>query len=1027
MSYDYKGTKITGTSTTAKIFKKSGISKAKVNDTYFNTETGHVYTCTTAGKESEAKWKYTRTDIVAKPKLSVTKLGAPVRGSGGSRTMSATWKVPDSLTKTTNGKRATSLDVVWYLGIKGKDPKKVKHTGNENLDHSQIDLDDLTIGSKTYHRSSFYPYSNKPLLNYVTVKVTPKNSKGSGPSEKDTRHFKKPVKPKISKLTLNTSNGHIQGTITTNAGNGYRERYDTKYRVTIKNTHTGTTTKYLNTSTSTSISLSYDLTGYQALNPGEYIKVTVEAWARGYAGNSEHVKKSHYVSIPKQPTIKGATVTSKSQNGKLRLWIATNATTAHPVDSITCEFLADVAYEKASDIPGGANWEQSGVVDDGQCTMLTMPVADMIPTAGKYTWVRLKSYHDNEAVLFRYSALKRLDQLTTPAATAVDDSIKLISATAGADGTSAIVNIAWNKNGTDDSTGTELSWSEFEDAWKSTKDPDTYDFTWSDGAVTVGGVSYYDSATITIKDLEESTKYFIRARRYLDGDTTTYSSYSDTLTCFTNEMPESIVASCERYVPTGKSLPVYWTFAGNGIQTAWQIIQDTWYELTEDTTVVSGKQYYKYQNNAYVPVTPVGTENPKTQGWYELKGGATIAEGQDSLGSTQISAERLETFAINGDVSFTVQASTGSEFVVSDSLTVSILDIPTLTVTASATLTAQPLSFSVTASSLCDLVVIVSSQGASGQFPNGLLRQTAEDTIHSDVYAPDWTWDNVNQVWTGSVTLPDGLDFWDLCNYTLSVTAIDRTTELNSEEQVSEFDIAWAHQAPDPSSYVTLTPIDTVDDNSFHHQSVQIGLTPPSGSVSTDVYDIYRLTGDGAKLIGESFPLTYTATDEYAPFGDDMTLYYRVAIRTVDGDVEFADIEYNQDGSKIRFDWMAGTLELPYNLSVGDKYKKSMTTREHMDGGIDGYWNQNINRTASLNSDVIRLNMQEEIDSVRQLAHYAGPVFVRTPDGSAYEADVQVSDMSTDGTLTSVAIDATEIDLTQEFILPTPFVLEESE
>lgn len=54
----YRGTGITGTSTTATIFSGSGVSSALVNDMYLNTSTGYVYTCTVAGAASVAKWKY---------------------------------------------------------------------------------------------------------------------------------------------------------------------------------------------------------------------------------------------------------------------------------------------------------------------------------------------------------------------------------------------------------------------------------------------------------------------------------------------------------------------------------------------------------------------------------------------------------------------------------------------------------------------------------------------------------------------------------------------------------------------------------------------------------------------------------------------------------------------------------------------------------------------------------------------------------------------------------------------------------
>lgn len=55
----YAGTGITGTSTTPAIFSGSGVSNARVNDQYLNTDTGNTYICTTAGAASAAKWKYT--------------------------------------------------------------------------------------------------------------------------------------------------------------------------------------------------------------------------------------------------------------------------------------------------------------------------------------------------------------------------------------------------------------------------------------------------------------------------------------------------------------------------------------------------------------------------------------------------------------------------------------------------------------------------------------------------------------------------------------------------------------------------------------------------------------------------------------------------------------------------------------------------------------------------------------------------------------------------------------------------------
>lgn len=1031
MAYTYRGTKITGQSTTAKVFKGTGISSAKKNQTYFNTAWGNVYICTEAGNASKAKWKYTRTDIAKTPHITVEKLSAPSRPSG--RKIKATWNVPASLKNTKSGSRAEGLWVTWTLNTNDKKNTykglTVKHPISSG--GSEINLDGLRIGNTTFRRSSFHPLTPGRYLTAISVTVRGYNSKGSGKSVTQSKKITAPRAPYFSAWNFNTESGDISITVNTNAGNDFQERYDTVYKMTAKNTRTGKTSViHSGITTSTSLLLNYDPGDYQQLTYDQYIQVTVEAYSRGYAGNSKVVKSTYYLGYPARVTLQSV----KAVGEKMTAYIETNHTAQHPVDRVKLEYLANTTYSRAEDIPPEEEFTATEITDDNICTALAMPVANLVPDRGKYTWVRVKSWHADEAKLYRYSNYLRITDLETPAATAADDDIVILSAVAGKDGKSIIVSLGWNADGLDDSTGTELTWSDAEDSWKSTDDPESYNFTWSDGLVTVGAIEYRDSASITIKGLSESTKYYVRARRYLETDDgTTYSEYSNTATCVTSETPETIVASCNQYVSEGETLPIYWTFSGNGIQKEWQIVDSN---------------------------------------------GTILANGEGSAGSTKIDATRLASFAQNNSITFTVQASTGSGFVVSEEHMVTIMNAPELEITPISPLLVQPYHFSARVERPCDLIVIITARGAVGQYPEGILRQTEGDTVHSDVYVPQWETDQETETLTATITIPAGLDFWDTGEYILSVVAVDRETGLHSEEKRETFTVAWTHQAPsivptttyiattdtvvvedkayyaydstaevyvdvmpegdeDPSAIgwyeqaittpVALTPMDTIDENGLHHQAVQIALVPPAGAAETDVYDIYRMTGDGAQLIGEGFPQTYTATDEYAPFGDDLTHQYRIAIRTADGDISFADFEYDLPCDFMRFDWSAGSLELPYNISIGDKYKKDVDIRQHMDGSNDGYWNPNIERSASLNSDVIRLTMQDEIDSARGLARHPGAVFVRTPDGSAYEADVQVSDMSTEGQMTAIAIDATEIGLTQEFALPTPFVTEEEE
>lgn len=1032
---NYKGKKITGTSTTAKVFKKSGVSNAKKKDTYTNTDTGHVYECTTAGKPDTAKWKYTKTIVIAKPDLSVDKYGNLTRAG---YKFSASWAIPSKLVDKKNGRRATELSIDWFLGIKGKDPCKVADNKNEKATSSAITLNNnFKIGKKVYNRAAFHPVTNGAYLDYISCKVNPQNAKGHG-SKPITKKFDflKPRKPTISAGSFNASNGIISFTITTNAGTDAYERYDTEWKYKVK---TQTSDKWnverTGSSTNTSITLTYDASAYQSMNNDQYIQMKVWARARGFQGNSDWVEKEFFLAFPALVNIKSTTPDAKT--GRTVVSIDTTASIkaknetyqkAHKAEGVRLCTLVNVTYSKASDIPGDEQGTETDVIDNGSCSALAINTSALTPEKGKHTYVRVKSWRTEETILNRYTTWTEVKALYVAAPTAADDRIVIASVTPGDDGKSLVCQLAWD-DGSSPSTGTELTWSTDENSWKSTRDPDKYEFTWYEGRYSYKGVTYPKSAKITIKDLDENTKYFVKARRYLEGEPTTFSGYASS-SGSTGEIPESLVASCDRYIPKGSSLLISWTYSGNGIQKMWKI------------TNADGSKIY--------------------------------AEGNGSIGSTVLSASILNERAVNGTATFLVWASTGSDFIPSQTMTVTILNAPTVNLSASTPLTAQPLSFNVTASSASDLVVIVTSNGISGQFASGVKLQAEGDTIYSDEIKPNWTISDGS--YTATITLPAGLDFWDGGKYTISVVAIDRTSGLKSDETTATISIEWAHQAPslgtvytytatsdtevnddknyyqlidneyvvvtpegseNPSAegwyeqsttdYVTITPLDYTDENGVHYQAAEIALTPPAGYVESDLYDIYRMTIDGPYLIGQSFPLTYTAKDEYAPFSDG-TLSYRVAIRTVDGDEAFFDYEYVLDSQIMRFDWQSGSLELPYNINIGESYKKDVDIRKHMDGGVDGYWNPNITRTGKFNSSIVQIAQPDEEELARRLGRYAGPVFVRLPNGAAFEADIQVSDLSAKNShMLTIAIDATEVDLTEEFMLPTPYNLEQEE
>ena len=121
--------------------------------------------------------------------------------------------------------------------------------------------------------------------------------------------------------------------------------------------------------------------------------------------------------------------------------------------------------------------------------------------------------------------------------------------------------------------------------------------------------------------------------------------------------------------------------------------------------------------------------------------------------------------------------------------------------------------------------------------------------------------------------------------------------------------------------------------------------------------------------------------------------------------------------NSLRIDWGESYVELPYNIVRQDSWAKDFERRQHLDGSRPGFWNEGADRDASLSTDLVRLGSEDQQAAVRELASYAGPCFVRLPNGCAYQANVDVSGLSESyGTgLVEVQLSASQVDLTDEF------------
>ena len=581
-----------------------------------------------------------------KPDSTVQALTAAKRINPPSHQVQSTWKVTSWAVSDDNEAEATGFDA-WMkvvTEVAGKEQELwVQREVGIAARQMSVDLSSMSASDgNTYTRQSYYPMTGRELKS-VTTQVRLINRIGKGEWKYATRWFQKPRKPSISALEQDAATGVVTCTITTNAGTDEYERYDTKYQVWVYNSHTKTSTVSTTASTSTSIAVSVDDPGRMALAYGEFIRVRVIAWARGYRGDSDKAQNEIYIGWPYQPTITDVDVTSTNSAAKVTALVNLNVTEQHPVTGCKLEKLVNVPYTDATQIPGDALWTSTGAVDNGSCTALATTVADIQPSAGSYSWVRVKSWNDIEGIFYRYSPPVRVTALERPVESASTGRCAILKIVPSTTGTSATVVVGWREATAN--TGTELSWSDSEAAWSSSTPPSTANYTNSDS--TPQSSFWPNTGTFTVSSLTAGTTYYIRARRYLTGTGTTYSDYSATQSFRTETAGNDsvgIVSVTAQGDGTTAQVVVGWTenSDNDGTELTWSDDYTAWYSTSqpskfEFTWKDSTSQSASWANTATAYIT--GLKKGKT---YYIR-------ARRYLGDTYSQYSKFATFMTNVD------------------------------------------------------------------------------------------------------------------------------------------------------------------------------------------------------------------------------------------------------------------------------------------------------------------------------------------------------------------------------------------
>ena len=220
-----------------------------------------------------------------------------------------------------------------------------------------------------------------------------------------------------------------------------------------------------------------------------------------------------------------------------------------------------------------------------------------------------------------------------------------------------------------------------------------------------------------------------------------------------------------------------------------------------------------------------------------------------------------------------------------------------------------------------------------------------------------------------------------------------------------EFQVKWAHQAHAATS-VTVNTGGTIP-----AYGATVSYTASSADYSTDRHDIYRVTADGLQLLRRDATAGVAYLDPYAPLGK-VGAAYRVVTVTESGDYAWVEKECSLDSDVIVIDWDAKRVYLPLDIGITDTWEKPFSARRHRGGTITGAWNPGAAQSGAWSTNVVRIDNEDDVLLLRELAKFTGECYVRAPQGVGYAANVDVSltragnDSSVNASLTITRIDS---------------------
>jgi len=486
-----------------------------------------------------------------------------------------------------------------------------------------------------------------------------------------------------------------------------------------------------------------------------------------------------------------------------------------------------------------------------------------------------------------------------------------------------VAEVSWSIPWTD-AEGAEISWADHDDAWESTKQPETFAIdqraTWWNVAELSQGVNYY--FRVRLKDTSD-----------------TYSPYSSMVSLsFASAPGKPVLTSSAVAIQPGESFQLAWT-----------------YETTDTTDQALAVIY---------------------------DGGTEIARVENN--SQRISITPAWLYGSSHSLTVKTTSKSGMSSAVSDAVTITVAAAPSISALDTS------ITSGITSGVLTDLPIVMEVTGAGDGGRTTIKIERLGDYF---VERPDesvtegYDGETIYAVaYSGEVELTITADdlvgsFDDGGNYRL--TAIVQDSVGQQASAFLDFTVSWTHQAEAPTASVAPNATNL---------TAKIKAFAPSSYVLGDTVDIYRLSADKPELIVKGGDFGQFYIDPYPASNGG----YRFVDVTANGDyttatgIAWIDKACSLTLKDAIIDFNGERLVLPYNVELSSSWEKDFTETKYLNGHIVGDWNAAVSRSGSINATLPRGDAR--IATIRDLAAWTGICHVRTPDGSSYSANVEVSE-----------------------------------